>query len=73
MHGIGWTVTPGQLPGASFQEITSDTDDWHDGNYPFGPVDSSLCRLALKAVRIPGNTRPEGRFSIRNVRLELTK
>jgi hypothetical protein len=73
MHGIGWTFTPTQVPAASFQEITSDSNGWHDGNYPFGPLDRSLCRLALKAVRIPGHTRPEGRFSIRNVRIELAK
>jgi hypothetical protein len=73
MRGIGWAVTPTQLAETPFQEITSDSDEWHEGTYPFGPVDGPLYRLALKAVRIPGNTRPEGRFSIRNVRLELTK
>ena len=72
MHGIGWAVTPA-LPETPLQELASDNDQWHDGTYQFGPVDVPLCRLALKAVRIPGNTRPEGRFSLRNVRLELTK
>ncbi len=73
MRGIGWTVTPALQPATSFQELTSGNDEWNNGNYPFGPIDGSLCRLALKAVRMPGNTRPEGRFSIRNVRLELTQ
>jgi hypothetical protein len=70
MRGVGWTVTPAS-PETPFQELTSGIDEWRDGNYPFGPVDVALCRLILKAVRIPGNTRPEGRFSLRHVRLEL--
>lgn len=71
MRGIGWTAATTQRPETSFQELTSDNDDWHEGAYPFGPAGTSLCRLALKAVRLTGNTRPEGRFSLRSVRLEL--
>jgi hypothetical protein len=69
--GIGWEVTSGRQSNASFQELTGDADGWHTGQYMFGSADASLCRLVLKAVRIAGHTRPEGEFSLRNVRLEL--
>ena len=71
MRGISWIVSAPKQHEASYTQLAGNSEEWHDGDFEFGPFDVPLCRLALNAVRMRGSTRPEGSLSVRNLRLEL--